>query len=75
DNGWLGFITQAGISLGLLSEVLRRFPETGVHIQAILIATITLNQIIGPIGFKYGLYRAGETFLNRKERGEEENDQ
>ena len=74
DNGWLGFITQAGISLGLLSEVLRRFPETGVHIQAILIATITLNQIIGPIGFKYGLYRAGETFLNRKERGEEEND-
>lgn len=74
DNGWLGFITQAGISLGLLSEVLRRFPETGVHIQAILIATITLNQIIGPIGFKYGLYRAGETFLKRRERGEEENE-
>lgn len=74
DNSWLGFITQAGISLGLLSEVLRRFPEIGIHIQAILIATITLNQIIGPIGFKYGLFRAGETFLSRNERGEEEND-
>ncbi len=65
DNSWLGFITQAGISLGLLSEVLRRFPEMGIHIQAILIASITLNQIIGPVGFKYGLQRAGETFPKR----------
>ncbi len=72
DNSWLGFITQAGISLGLLSEVLRRFPETGIHIQAILIATITLNQIVGPIGFKYGLFRAGETFLSRKEKNKDE---
>ncbi len=67
ENSWLGFITQAGISLGLLSEVVRRFPEAGIHIQAILIATITLNQIIGPVGFKYGLFRAGETFRNREE--------
>ena len=65
DNSWLGFITQAGISLGLLSEVLRRFPEMGIHIQAILIASITLNQIVGPIGFKIGLHRAGETFRKR----------
>ena len=73
ENSWLGFITQAGISLGLLSEVVRRFPEAGIHIQAILIATITLNQIIGPIGFKYGLHRAGETFLSKKERSEKDN--
>ena len=73
ENSWLGFITQAGISLGLLSEVVRRFPEAGIHIQAILIATITLNQIIGPIGFKYGLHRAGETFLSKKERSEKGN--
>jgi len=65
ENSWLGFITQAGISLGLLSEVLRRFPELGIHIQAILIAAITLNQIIGPIGFKFGLQRAGETLRKR----------
>ncbi|MEN8221725.1 MAG: cation:proton antiporter [Acidobacteriota bacterium] len=74
DNSWLGFITQAGISLGLLSEVLRRFPEMGVHIQAILIAAITLNQIIGPVGFKYGLHRAGETLLKREgDPGEKDN--
>jgi len=74
DNSWLGYITQAGISLGLLSEVVRRFPEAGLHIQAILIAAITLNQIIGPVGFKYALHRAGETIHHRrrKEREREE---
>jgi Kef-type K+ transport system membrane component KefB len=64
-NTWLGFITQAGLSLGLLSEVVRRFPEFGTPIQSILIAAITLNQIIGPVTFKYGLSKLGETNRNR----------
>jgi len=58
---WLGFITQAGVSLGLLTEIVRRFPEIGIPIQSILIAAITLNQIIGPIAFKFALNRVGET--------------
>lgn len=60
-NAWLGFITQAGVSLGLLTEVVRRFPEMGPSIQTILIAAIIMNQIIGPIAFKYGLKKVGET--------------
>ena len=59
-NTWLGFITQAGVSLGLLSEVVRRFPEVGIPIQTILISAITLNQLIGPIAFKYALEKTGE---------------
>jgi Kef-type K+ transport system membrane component KefB len=59
-NTWLGFITQAGVSLGLLAEVVRRFPEIGVPIQTILIASITLNQVIGPVAFKYALFKVGE---------------
>ena len=58
---WLGFITQAGVSIGLLSEIARRFPEVGVPIQSILIASITVDQIVGPIAFKYALHRVGET--------------
>ena len=65
-NAWLGFITQAGVSLGLLSEVVRRFPEIGGDIQSILIAAITANQIVGPMAFKYALNRAGETEKQRK---------
>lgn len=58
---WMGFITQAGVSLGLLTEIVRRFPEIGIPIQSILIAAITLNQIIGPIVFKFALNKVGET--------------
>ena len=60
-NAWLGFITQAGVSLGLLSEVVRRFPEIGGDIQSILVAAITANQIVGPVAFKYALNKVGET--------------
>ena len=59
-NAWLGFITQAGVSLGLLTEVVRRFPEIGPHIESILIAAITVNQIVGPVAFKYALNKLGE---------------
>jgi Kef-type K+ transport system membrane component KefB len=57
---WLGFITQAGVSLGLVAEVVRRFPEIGLYLQSILIAAITANQVIGPVLFKYSLRRTGE---------------
>ena len=44
-------------------EVVRRFPEIGMPIQTILIAAITINQIIGPMAFKYGLNKVGESNL------------
>ena len=65
-NMWMGFITQAGVSLGLLAEVVRRFPEFGNLIQTILITTITVNQIIGPIAFKYALGRVGESRISKQ---------
>jgi Kef-type K+ transport system membrane component KefB len=65
-NTWLGFITQAGVSLGLLTEVVRRFPDIGIHIQTILIAAITINQLVGPVAFKYALFKVGEAKVKRK---------
>lgn len=64
-NTWLGFITQAGVSLGLLAEVVRRFPEVGVPVQTILITAITLNQVIGPIAFKYALFKVGDAAVKK----------
>ncbi len=63
---WMGFITQAGVSLGLLTEIVRRFPEIGVPIQSILIAAITLNQIAGPIALKFALNKTGEANTKTK---------
>lgn len=65
-NTWLAFITQAGVSLGLLAEVVRRLPDVGTPIQTILVAAITLNQVIGPIAFKYALFKVGEAKLKTK---------
>jgi Kef-type K+ transport system membrane component KefB len=65
-NTWLGFITQAGVSLGLLTEVVRRFPDIGIPIRTILIAAITINQLVGPVAFKYALFKVGETKIKKK---------
>jgi Kef-type K+ transport system membrane component KefB len=56
----LSFITQAGVSLGLAGIVARRFPDWGALLATTIVAIIALNQIIGPIAFKYALNAVGE---------------
>lgn len=58
--GWLGFISQAGVTLALSTIVARTFPDWGGQIQAIIIAMIAIHELLGPIGFQYALKRAGE---------------
>lgn len=58
---WLGFISQAGLTLALATIVGRTFPTWGADIQVIIVAMIGLHELIGPIGFQYALRRAGET--------------
>ena len=60
DMPWLGvsFLTQAGVSLGLALEVVRRFPEWGEAFAAIAVAAISINQLIGPVAMKLALQRA-----------------
>jgi Kef-type K+ transport system membrane component KefB len=56
----LSFITQAGVSLGLAGIIVRRFPEWGAMLATTIVAIIALNQIIGPIAFKFALNAVGE---------------
>jgi Kef-type K+ transport system membrane component KefB len=59
---WLGFIGQAGIAVGLATLIESTFPgEIGDQIKTILIATVVVNEFIGPILFKYLLVKAKET--------------
>ena len=60
---WSGpsFITQAGVSLGLAGIVRARFPEWGAALATMIVAVITLNQVIGPVTFKLALSSVGET--------------
>ncbi len=57
---WLGFISQAGVTLALSTIVARAFPTWGSDIQAMVIAMIAIHELVGPIGFQFALSRAGE---------------
>lgn len=57
---WAGFIGQAGVSLGLAVLAERQMGEVGVIIKNIVVSTIMINSIIGPVMFKWALGRANE---------------
>jgi Kef-type K+ transport system membrane component KefB len=57
---WMAYITQAGVAIGLAQLAQRRFPELGVYLTTLVLAVITINQVVGPIIFKMALKMAGE---------------
>ncbi len=59
--GWLGFIGQAGVSLGFVMLLEEQFPEAGGFLKQIIVAAIVINQIIGPVLLQYAFDRCGET--------------
>ena len=58
---WMGFLANAGVTLGIANMVRDRFPEFGLHVAPIIIAMIAVNQLIGPPAFRWALLRAGES--------------
>lgn len=59
--GWMPYVTQAGVGLGLAIEVSKEFPVWGEEFATIVIAVIVLNQLVGPPLFKWSLYKVGES--------------
>jgi len=58
---WMSFLPQAGVSLGLMAVLMREHIPWGADIRTIVVATIALNQLIGPITLKFALQQSGET--------------
>jgi hypothetical protein len=54
-------VSQAGLTLGLSVIIAREFPTFGGPFRALCIATVAVNEIVGPVLFKLALDRAGET--------------
>jgi Kef-type K+ transport system membrane component KefB len=57
---WMGFVSQAGVTLGLTLIVAGEFPTWGVTLQTLSVALIALHQVVGPVLFRAALARAGE---------------
>ncbi len=59
--GWAGLVSQAGVALGISATIERANPQFGASFKALSIATVALNEMIGPIIFKYSLDSMGES--------------
>ncbi|MBL4658392.1 MAG: NAD-binding protein, partial [Flavobacteriales bacterium] len=61
--GWMPYVTQAGVGLGLATVVANSFPEWGEEFATIIIAVIVINQFVGPPLFKWAITIAGESHI------------
>jgi Kef-type K+ transport system membrane component KefB len=58
---WSGLVSQAGLALGLSVIIAREFPTFGAGFRALAIATVAINEMVGPVLFKLALDRTRET--------------
>ncbi len=73
--GWAGLVSQAGLALGVAAVIERTFPAFGPPFRSLSLATIAINEMIGPVLFKLSLDRTGETSHAPEElRGDEHED-
>jgi len=57
---WMAYVTQAGVGLGLATEVAVEFPGWGEEFATLIISVIVLSQIIGPPFYKWAIKQSGE---------------
>jgi Kef-type K+ transport system membrane component KefB len=58
---WAPLVSQAGFAIGISQVAAREFPSFGRGFGDLAIATVAMNEVVGPILFKVALDRAGET--------------
>ncbi|HEY5960026.1 MAG TPA: cation:proton antiporter [Polyangiaceae bacterium] len=58
---WAPLISQAGLTLALSHTIEREFPSIANGFRSLVIATVAINEVVGPILFKYALERCDET--------------
>ncbi len=60
DNAWLGYLPQAGVTLGLVGLASTQLPELAKPILSTGMAVVAINLLLGPITLRVALKRAGE---------------
>jgi Kef-type K+ transport system membrane component KefB len=67
--GWMGFIAQAGLSLGLAARVQRELADIGTVVATLVVAAVVINQLVGPIAWQRAIVAARESETERAARG------
>ncbi len=60
---WLGFalLAQAGLAVGITLAIGRRFPDFGPTITTVVLSSVVIYEMIGPISARFALMRSGES--------------
>jgi hypothetical protein len=53
-------MTQAGLAIGLTLVVHRRFPDFAPMVTTIILSSIVIWELVGPIATRFALIRSGE---------------
>ncbi|MCA9247363.1 MAG: cation:proton antiporter [Planctomycetales bacterium] len=63
---WLGatLLAQAGAAIALASLAAERAPEIGEHLLTIILGTVVVFEIVGPLVLRFAVIRAGEVPLS-----------
>jgi Kef-type K+ transport system membrane component KefB len=59
--GWACLVSQAGLTLGMSALIERAFPSFGAGFRSLAIATVAVNELVGPVLFKLALDKTGES--------------
>lgn len=59
--GYASLFSQAGFALGLAAIIERAFPSFGAGFRALAVATVAINEMVGPVVWKLALDRSGES--------------
>jgi len=67
---WLGFVSQAGVALGMVTILARSFPTWGEELRTVFVAMVAVHELVGPVALQWALQRSGEA--GTAEEGEED---
>ena len=62
-----GLLAQAGLAVGLTLVVDQRFPDIAAPIRVVVLASVVIHEMLGPIGTRFAIVRAGEARLRKAE--------
>lgn len=60
-HAWTGFVSQAGVTLGMVTIAAEAFPEWGAEMKTLFVAMVAIHELGGPVLLQRGLAAAGET--------------
>ncbi len=62
ERSWIGMtlLAQAGMAIGLAATLANLWPEGGAMIQTVVLGSVVIFELIGPLAVRHGLVQAGE---------------